>query len=60
MSKINTKQVFWPHEDSGLCGLTTQNITGLAEGPLVQENLSIPSWRTGTTTLYVVLARQAT
>jgi hypothetical protein len=25
LSKINTKNVFWPHIDSGFCGLTTQN-----------------------------------
>ncbi len=25
LSKINTKNVFWPHTDSGFCGLATQN-----------------------------------
>jgi hypothetical protein len=24
--KINTKKVFWPHKDSGFCGLAAQNI----------------------------------
>jgi hypothetical protein len=23
--KINTKKVFWPHKDSGFCGLAAQN-----------------------------------
>jgi hypothetical protein len=25
LSKINTKNVFWPHTASGFCGLATQN-----------------------------------
>jgi hypothetical protein len=42
-SKINTKKVFWPHEDSGFCGLATQNKAKewlKAEGPLVPGNLA--------------------
>ncbi len=44
--KINTKKVFWPHEDSGFCGLATQKTAKLtkdwlkAEGPLVPVNLA--------------------
>ena len=29
--KINTKKVFWPHKDSGFCGLATQNIAKIAQ-----------------------------
>jgi hypothetical protein len=45
--EINTKKVFWPHKDSGFCGLATQNsqnspglAEGQPEGPLVQGNLA--------------------
>ena len=43
LSKINTKKVFWSHEDSGFCGLATQNKAKewlKAEGPLVPGNLA--------------------
>jgi hypothetical protein len=43
LSKINRKKVFWPHEDSGFCGLATQNKDKewlKAEGPLVPGNLA--------------------
>jgi len=29
--KINTKKVFWPHKDSGFCGLATQNTAKIAQ-----------------------------
>ncbi len=46
LSKINTKKVFWPHEDSGFCGLAVPNIAKItqdwlkAKGPLVPGNLA--------------------
>jgi hypothetical protein len=46
LSKINKKKVFWPHKDSGFCGLATQNTAKItqdwlkAEGPLVPGNLA--------------------
>jgi hypothetical protein len=46
LSKINTKKVFWPHENSVFCGLATQNTAKItqdwleAEGPLVPGNLA--------------------
>ncbi len=46
LSEINTKKVFWPHEDSGFCALATQNTAQItqdwlkAEGPLVPGNLA--------------------
>jgi hypothetical protein len=32
LSKINTKNVFWPHTDSGFCGLATQNTAKITHG----------------------------
>jgi hypothetical protein len=46
LSNINTKKSFWPHEDSGFCGLAAQNTAKItqdwlkAEGPLVPGNLA--------------------
>jgi hypothetical protein len=43
LSKITTKKVFWPQEDSGFCGLATQNKAKKwlkAEGALVPGNLA--------------------
>jgi hypothetical protein len=32
LTKINTKNVLWPHTDSGFCGLATQNTAKITQG----------------------------
>jgi hypothetical protein len=39
LSKINTKKVFWPHEDRGFCGLATQNTAKITQDSLMASQL---------------------
>ena len=41
LTKINAKNVFWPHTDIGFCGLATQNTAKITQGWL-KANLKDP------------------
>ena len=49
LSKIYTKNVFWPHTDSGFCGLATQNTAKIIQGWLkanLKDHWSKEIWPT--------------